>query len=80
MNRSQNCRKAITCHFANGSVCRYIEPEDDNQRRVASAILGATRKRCHRLGLKYDERQTLGVGFFKNTTILMYRVDLLSNF
>ncbi|CAD5227156.1 unnamed protein product [Bursaphelenchus xylophilus] len=53
-NRTEGFRKAISCHYANGSVCDYIDVGGTNQEQVEKVMMDVLKARSQRLGLPYD--------------------------
>jgi len=44
-NRTQRYRKAISCHYANGTLCEYIDVKGTTQEDLADEIIEMARKR-----------------------------------
>jgi len=54
-NRTDGFRKAISCHFANGNVCKYIDVQGTNQQPLADEIMEMAKRRLDKLGISRDE-------------------------
>ncbi|CAL2038641.1 hypothetical protein CAEBREN_03402 [Caenorhabditis brenneri] len=50
-NRTEGFRKAISCHYANDDICRYVNVEGTTQENLAEEIIEIAKKRLTKYGL-----------------------------
>ncbi|CAD5214623.1 unnamed protein product [Bursaphelenchus xylophilus] len=51
-NRSQGSRRAISCHYANGSRCHYFDVAGTPAEELAKEVVDMNKKRAKRMGLE----------------------------
>ncbi|CAJ0955648.1 unnamed protein product, partial [Mesorhabditis belari] len=61
-NRTNGFRKAISCHYANDDLCRYVDI-DKNQEFTANEILDVARKRMKKYGMSEEEAKAVQIDF-----------------
>lgn len=49
-NRTSGFRKAISCHYANDDICRYIDVKNSTQEEVSNEIIELAKKRIQKYG------------------------------
>ncbi|PAV86907.1 hypothetical protein WR25_03366 isoform A [Diploscapter pachys] len=54
-NRTDGFRKAISCHYANDDLCKYVDISGTAQEFTQDEILEVARKRITKLGMNPDE-------------------------
>ncbi|CAD5226253.1 unnamed protein product [Bursaphelenchus okinawaensis] len=52
-NRTDGFRKAISCHYANGSKCNYIDVTGTNQEVLAKEIVEMAKAKCLKRGIEW---------------------------
>lgn len=54
-NRTDGFRKAISCHYANDTMCRYVDVSNTTQEDLSKEILDIARRRFARQGIKPED-------------------------
>uniref|UniRef100_A0A1I7SIC9 phytanoyl-CoA dioxygenase n=1 Tax=Bursaphelenchus xylophilus TaxID=6326 RepID=A0A1I7SIC9_BURXY len=52
-NRTEGFRKAISCHYANGKLCDYIDVKGTNQEILEKEILDMAKAKCEKRGVEW---------------------------
>ncbi|KIH45583.1 hypothetical protein ANCDUO_24376, partial [Ancylostoma duodenale] len=50
-------RKAISCHYANDDLCRYIDVRNSSQEEMSKEIIAIAKKRMLKYGAEADDIQ-----------------------
>ncbi|EPB75954.1 Phytanoyl-CoA dioxygenase [Ancylostoma ceylanicum] len=56
-NRTEGFRKAISCHYANDDLCRYIDVRNSSQEEMSKEIIAIAKKRMLKYGAEADDIQ-----------------------
>ncbi|CAD6191666.1 unnamed protein product [Caenorhabditis auriculariae] len=56
-NRTEGFRKAISCHYANDDLCRYVNVEGTTQEEISKEIIDMAKKRFRRYGSNPEDIQ-----------------------
>lgn len=54
-NRTDGFRKAISCHYANDDMCRYVDVANTSQEELSKEILDIAKRRFARQGIKPED-------------------------
>ncbi|KAF8355278.1 hypothetical protein PRIPAC_96901 [Pristionchus pacificus] len=62
-NRTAGFRKAISCHYANADLCKYIDIKGTTQEELSYEIADITRKKMQRAGIDADSAKTIELDY-----------------
>jgi len=51
VNRSKGFRKAISCHYANGDLCKYVDLKGTTQEFTSNEIIAMAKKKFASYGM-----------------------------
>jgi hypothetical protein len=66
-NRTTGFRKAISCHYANDDLCRYVEVEGTTQEAASKELIEMAHKRFKKFGM-----DKMKLDFAVRTFLLLY--------